>query len=83
MADTVNTMPEKTLEAFADHGELEGDKVAGGAGEAQQVIDAIRAAGVDWDDVILVLETEGVDKFKKSWTELVETVQAQMEKARA
>ena len=45
VADTVNTMPEKTLEAFADHGEVEGDQVTGRAGEAQQVFDALAAVG--------------------------------------
>ncbi len=81
VAETVNTMPEKTLEAFADHGEVEGDRVTGKADEAQQVLDDLKQAGIDFDDVLLVLETEGVDKFKKSWTELVETVSGQMEKA--
>ncbi|HWI42071.1 MAG TPA: transaldolase [Nocardioides sp.] len=82
VADTVNTMPEKTLEAFADHGEVTGDQVTGKSAEAQQVFDQLAAAGVDLDDVFLVLEQEGVDKFKGSWTELVETVEGQMEKAR-
>ncbi len=83
VADTVNTMPEKTLEAFADHGEVTGDQVTGKGAEAQQVFDALDAAGVDLHDVFLVLEHEGVDKFKTSWTELVETVRGQMEKATA
>ncbi|CAB4725765.1 MAG: transaldolase [Nocardioides sp.] len=83
VADTVNTMPEKTMQAFADHGELAGDQVTGRAAEAQQLIDAVRAQGVDWDDVIASLETEGVEKFVASWGELVETVEGQMEKARA
>ncbi|MBF4162041.1 transaldolase [Nocardioides acrostichi] len=78
-ADTVNTMPEKTLEAFADHGEVTGDEVSGRGEEARGVLDAVVAAGVDWDDVLVVLETEGVDKFKKSWSELVDTVQQQMD----
>ncbi|MET0739066.1 MAG: transaldolase, partial [Acidimicrobiales bacterium] len=82
VADTVNTMPEKTLEAFADHGEVEGDRVTGRAAEAQEVFDRLAAVGIDFEDVLLALEKEGVDKFKKSWTELVETVSAQMEKAR-
>lgn len=82
VADTVNTMPEKTLDAFADHGEVTGDQVTGKSAEAQQVFDQLAAAGVDLDDVFLVLEQEGVDKFKGSWTELVETVEGQMEKAR-
>jgi transaldolase len=79
VADTVNTMPEKTLEAFADHGELDGDQVTGRAADAQEVFDRLAAVGIDFEDVLVVLETEGVDKFKKSWTELVETVQGQME----
>ncbi|GAA4097373.1 transaldolase [Nocardioides kongjuensis] len=78
VADTVNTMPEKTLQAFADHGEVTGDQVTGRAAEAQGVFDSLAAVGVDLDDVFLVLETEGVDKFKVSWTELVATVEAQM-----
>jgi len=82
VADTVNTMPEKTLDAFADHGEVEGDKVTGKAAEAQAVFDQLAGVGIDLPDVFKVLELEGVDKFKVSWTELVETVKGQMEKAR-
>jgi len=78
VADTVNTMPEKTLEAFADHGEVNGDQVTGKAEEAQQLFDQLAEVGVDLDDVFLALESEGVDKFKKSWVELVETVKGQM-----
>ncbi|MBS4753943.1 transaldolase [Nocardioides sp. zg-ZUI104] len=78
VADTVNTMPEKTLRAFADHGEVTGDQVTGRGEEAQALFDELAALGVDLDDVFLTLESEGVDKFKASWTELVETVQAQM-----
>jgi transaldolase len=74
VAGTVNTMPRKTLDAFADHGVVEGDKVSGTAADAQQVMDALAAVGVDFDDVFKVLEDEGVDKFNKSWAELVETV---------
>jgi transaldolase len=83
VADTVNTMPEKTLEAFADHGEVEGDKVTGELQSAQQVFDQLEAVGIDLDEVFLNLESEGVDKFKKSWTELVETVRGQMEQAKS
>lgn len=81
VADTVNTMPEKTLEAFADHGEVTGDQVSDKGPEAQAVFDRLSAVGIDLDDVFLALESEGVDKFKTSWTELVETVEGQMEKA--
>ena len=87
VADTVNTMPEKTMRAFADHGELvaenNGDAVTGKAGEAKAVFEQLAAVGVDLDDVFLVLETEGVDKFKASWTDLLETVEGQMAKAGA
>ncbi len=81
VADTVNTMPEKTMEAFADHGEVEGDTVSGRGDAARSVLDQVAAAGVDWADVMLTIENEGVDKFMKSWDELVETVRGQMEKA--
>ncbi|MCW2852924.1 MAG: transaldolase [Nocardioides sp.] len=83
VAGTVNTMPEKTMEAFADHGEVTGDQVTGRVAESQKVLDGLDAAGVDFEDVLLTIEQEGVDKFKKSWTELVETVRGQMEKAEA
>ncbi len=79
VADTVNTMPEKTLRAFADHGELQGDQVTGRYDEAREVIDALAGLGIEYDDVITTLETEGVDKFVDSWHELVETVQGQMD----
>jgi len=81
VANTVNTMPEKTLQAFADHGEVEGDKVTGTADQAQQVIDAIEALGISYDDVVDVLETEGVQKFDASWSELVDTVQTALDDA--
>ena len=58
------------MDAFADHGEVAGDQVTGKAGEAQAVFDQLAAVGIDFDDVLVVLETEGVDKFKKSWLEL-------------
>ncbi len=81
VADTVNTMPEKTLDAFADHGEVRGDLVSGKGEEAQALFDQLDAVGIDLPDVFRVLEEEGVDKFKKSWQELVETVKKQMEQA--
>ncbi len=83
VAETVNTMPEKTLDAFADHGEVLGDVVSGRAGAGAAILERLGEVGVDFDDVLAVLETEGVDKFKKSWTDLVETVSTQMKKASA
>jgi len=82
VANTVNTMPEKTMRAFADHGEVQGDRVSGTEAEAQQVFDQLAAVGVDFDDVVDVLEKEGVQKFDASWTELVETVQTALEDAK-
>jgi transaldolase len=79
--EIVNTMPEKTLDAFADHGEVTGDVVTGRAGQGSAILERLGEVGVDFDDVLLVLEHEGVDKFKKSWTELADTVSGQMEKA--
>ncbi|WP_121251306.1 transaldolase [Nocardioides ferulae] len=81
VAGTVNTMPQKTLEAYAEHGEAApGDLVTGRADDARQVFERLAAVGVDFADVLQVLETEGVDKFVASWDELVATVAEQMEK---
>ncbi len=74
VSGTVNTMPEKTMDAFGDHGEVEGDKVANTSTEAQQIMDQLKAVGIDIDDVIDTLEDEGVGKFNDSWGELVETI---------
>ena len=82
VAGVVNTMPEKTLHAVADHGRISGDTVTGTADEAQAVYDDLAAAGVDIDDVYLTLENEGVDKFEKSWAELLETVTGQLDEAK-
>jgi transaldolase len=77
--NTVNTMPEKTMNAFADHGEVLGDQVTTKYDDAQSVMDALSGLGIDYDDVIAVLEREGVEKFEKSWNELVGIVKSQME----
>jgi transaldolase len=81
VADTVNTMPEKTMQAFADHGEVEGDKVTGTAEQAQSVMDRLAGLGIEYDDVVDVLEKEGVQKFDASWGELVETVKTALDDA--
>jgi transaldolase len=72
--NTVNTMPEKTLEAVADHGEITGDTVRGRYAEAAQVLDELEALGVSYASVTATLENEGVEKFEKSWSELLSTV---------
>jgi transaldolase len=82
VADTVNTMPEKTLRAFADHGEVLGDRVTGTAAEAQHVFDELQRLGMDLTDVFVTLENEGVDKFDASWEELTSTVREQLDAAK-
>ena len=80
--NTVNTMPEKTLDAVADHGEVKGDTITGTSGAAQIVFDTLTRIGIDLTDVFLVLENEGVDKFEKSWHELLEATQGQLDAAK-
>jgi transaldolase len=84
VADTVNTMPEKTLQAFADHGEVPPpgeDTVHGTYDDARDVIAALEREGVSYDDVVAVLEDEGVEKFDTSWAELSDTVSNELDKA--
>lgn len=77
--NTVNTMPEKTMDAVADHGVVTGDTVTGTAEAAQVVFDKLEVIGIDLTDVFLVLENEGVEKFEKSWLELIEATQGQLD----
>jgi transaldolase len=79
--NTVNTMPEATLDAVADHGQIKGDQVTGNYDDARQVIDALNELGVSYDDVIEVLEVEAVQKFEDSYAQLAESVKAELEKA--
>jgi transaldolase len=81
--DTVNTMPEKTLDAVADHGEVRGDRVRPFYDDAAAHMQALADAGIDYDDVIAVLIKEGVDKFVVAWDELQTTLSASLEAARA
>ena len=69
-AGVVNTMPEATLDAVADHASLRGDTIRGSYSAARQTLDDLAAAGIDYDDVVKVLEAEGVAKFEASWTQL-------------
>jgi transaldolase len=77
---TVNTMPEATLDAEADHGEPNGDAVHGTYEHAHKVIADLEALGISYDDVVQVLEDEGVEKFEASWNELLDAVRAELEK---
>jgi transaldolase len=81
--NTVNTMPEKTLQAVKDHGEVKGDQVRPNYEDARKVMADLKEAGIDYDDVIEALEKEGVEKFMKSWNELLETVEKNLEAARS
>jgi transaldolase len=77
----VNTMPEKTLDAVADHGRVAGDTVRPFFEQAWETMAALKGVGVDFDDVVRVLEEEGVEKFAISWNELLETITAELKKA--
>ncbi|GLX96864.1 transaldolase [Herbidospora sp. NEAU-GS84] len=81
-AGTVNTMPEKTLNAVADHGRISGDTIRPFYEAAWNAMAALKNIGIDYDDVVRALEDEGVDKFAVSWNELLETVTTELGKAR-
>ncbi|MGP3943589.1 MULTISPECIES: transaldolase [Streptomyces] len=77
---TVNTMPEATLEAVADHGEISGDTVRGTYEQAKADIDALAGIGISYDDVVQVLEDEGVEKFESSWNDLLKSTEAELKR---
>ncbi len=81
--NTVNTMPGKTMEAFADHGWVNNQSIIGTEAASRAEFDALTAVGVDLDDVFAVLETEGVAKFEQAWTELIAATDEQLTAARA
>ena len=77
--DLVNTMPEKTMMAVADHGVISGDTITPSLEDAISFMQQLSDAGVDFDDVTQKLEDEGVSKFITSWDELVGSVAAAIE----
>jgi transaldolase len=77
---TVNTMPESTLKATADHGVITGDTIRPNYSDARGVLEALAEVGVDYDDVVRVLEEEGIEKFESAWNELIDSVQEELEK---
>jgi len=81
--DTVNTMPEETIRAFQEHGELEADSVESDLEGARRVLDELAAVGVDYDDVTETLEREGVEKFEDSFRELLEGIRVATEEKAA
>ena len=79
----VNTMPEPTIHAFADHGEVRPDAVTGAYDDAQRALDQLAEVGVDYDDVVDTLEREGVEKFSASWQELLDGISKSLDAAKA
>ncbi len=74
----VNTMPEQTLRAVADHGRMHGDTIHGTYAASQEVLDDLEAVGVSYGDVVRVLEDEGIAKFTASGTELFEQLDTEL-----
>jgi transaldolase len=72
---TINTMPENTLLAFADHGQV-GDPLPADGGDAEQVLAEFEAAGVDVAELAARLQREGAEAFDKSWNELMKSIEA-------
>ncbi|MCU1688810.1 MAG: transaldolase [Jatrophihabitantaceae bacterium] len=77
--NTVNTMPEATMNAVADHGVVAGDQVTTKYDDARQVLGALKDVGIEIDEVTELLEVEGVQKFEDAWTQLLEGVQGQLD----
>ncbi|MER5534639.1 transaldolase [Streptomyces mirabilis] len=71
---TVNTMPEATLNATADHGDIHGDAVTGGYAQARADLAAVEGLGISYDEVVDQLEDEGVSKFEAAWEDLLDAV---------
>jgi transaldolase len=78
---TVNTMPEDTLNAVADHGEVAGDTITPHYDDAREVLASLERVGLDLGDVTAVLEDEGVSKFETSWNDLLASVDAKLQAA--
>ena len=76
--DTVNTMPPALIDAVIDHGDIRGDTILEGVDEAKQVLADLEAAGVKYDDVIDTIEREGVEKFAKSFADLIEGLESKL-----
>jgi transaldolase len=77
--ETVNTMPEATLDAVADHGRIRGNTISGTYEESRAVIDRLNAIGISYNDVVELLEVEGVQKFEDAYAQLAESVQKKLD----
>jgi transaldolase len=80
---TVNTMPEATLDAVADHGQITGDAVHGTYDASRAVLAGLADLGISYDDVVQLLEDEGVEKFDTSWNELLDSIQSELDRLRS
>ncbi|MFF7314226.1 transaldolase [Streptomyces sp. NPDC008137] len=78
--NTVNTMPEATLYATEEHGEITGNTLAGTYEQARADLDAVEQLGIKYDDVVQLLEDEGVEKFEASWTDLLKSTEAELKR---
>ncbi|WP_394435042.1 transaldolase [Streptomyces sp. SGAir0957] len=78
--NTVNTMPEATLEAAADHGQITGNTIKGTYDQARSEIAAVEKLGISYDEVVQLLEDEGVEKFEASWTDLLKSTEAELKR---
>jgi transaldolase len=76
-------MPEATMHAMADHGVVRGNTIAGTYDEARQVFADLEKLGISYDDVVAVLEDEGVRKFSDSWDGLLKTISEQLDPAKS
>lgn len=78
--NTVNTMPEATLQATEDHGGITGNTIAGTYEQSRAELDAVEKLGISYDDVVQLLEDEGVEKFAASWNDLLKSTEAELQR---
>ncbi|MEW1644832.1 MULTISPECIES: transaldolase [unclassified Streptomyces] len=76
--NTVNTMPEATLEATEDHGQITGDTITATYEQSRAELAAVEALGISYDEVVQLLEDEGVEKFEAAWTDLLKSTEAEL-----
>ncbi|GAA4953564.1 transaldolase [Yinghuangia aomiensis] len=79
---TVNTMPEATLDAVADHGQIAGDAVHGTYDQSRAELAGLAGLGISYDEVVQQLEDEGVEKFEASWNDLLKSLQGELDRLR-